>query len=121
MVVRVVCKALKKRINIITEANTEALIGKDGHVNQVRLKDGTVLDADLVVFAVPVFVQILLLAQSAGLRCNRGILVNDTMQTFDPSIYAVVKCIEHRNQTFNIGTIVGTSIYLCKIHFGRTR
>jgi NAD(P)H-nitrite reductase large subunit len=37
----------EKGIKIITEANTEALIGKDGHVSQIRLKDGTVLDADL--------------------------------------------------------------------------
>lgn len=42
------------------------------------------------------------LAQSAGLRCNRGVLVNDTMQTFDPSIYAVGECIEHRSQTFGL-------------------
>ena len=42
------------------------------------------------------------LAQSAGLRCNRGVLVNDTMQTFDPSIYAVGECIEHRGQTFGL-------------------
>ena len=47
------------------------------------------LDADLVVFAVGIRPNIAL-AQSAGLRCNRGVLVNDTMQTFDPSIYAVV-------------------------------
>jgi NAD(P)H-nitrite reductase large subunit len=37
----------EKGIKIITEANTEALIGKDGHVSQIRLKDGTLLDADL--------------------------------------------------------------------------
>ena len=38
-----------KGIRIITEANTEELLGIDGHVTQLRLKDGTVLDADLVV------------------------------------------------------------------------
>ncbi len=41
-----------KGVRIITEANTEELLGIDGHVTQLRLKDGTVLDADLVVFAV---------------------------------------------------------------------
>jgi NADPH-dependent 2,4-dienoyl-CoA reductase/sulfur reductase-like enzyme len=45
-----------------------------------------------VVFAVGIRPNIAL-AQSAGLRCNRGILVNDTMQTFDPSIYAVVNVL----------------------------
>ena len=105
----------EKGINIITEANTEALIGKDGHVNQVRLKDGTVLDADLVVFAVGIRPNITL-AQSAGLRCNRGILVNDTMQTFDPSIYAVGECIEHRNQTFGLVEPLWGQAFICATH-----
>ena len=105
----------EKGINIITEANTEALIGKDGHVNQVRLKDGIVLDADLVVFAVGIRPNITL-AQSAGLRCNRGILVNDTMQTFDPSIYAVGECIEHRNQTFGLVEPLWGQAFICATH-----
>ena len=105
----------EKGIKIITEANTEALIGKDGHVNQVRLKDGTVLDADLVVFAVGIRPNITL-AQSAGLRCNRGILVNDTMQTFDPSIYAVGECIEHRNQTFGLVEPLWGQAFICATH-----
>ena len=105
----------EKGIKIITEANTEALIGQDGHVNQVRLKDGTVLDADLVVFAVGIRPNIAL-AQSAGLRCNRGILVNDTMQTFDPSIYAVGECIEHRNQTFGLVEPLWGQAFICASH-----
>uniref|UniRef100_A0A915DWP2 FAD/NAD(P)-binding domain-containing protein n=1 Tax=Ditylenchus dipsaci TaxID=166011 RepID=A0A915DWP2_9BILA len=76
-------------VTVIGEEPWEALIGdENGHVKQIRLKDGTVLDADLLVFAVGIRPNIAL-AQSAGLRCNRGVLVNDTMQTFDPSIYAV--------------------------------
>ncbi|MCY6411130.1 nitrite reductase small subunit NirD [Acinetobacter sp. VNH17] len=105
----------QKGIKIITEANTEALIGKKGHVSQVRLKDGTVLDADLVVFAVGIRPNIAL-AQSAGLRCNRGILVNDTMQTFDPSIYAVGECIEHRGQTFGLVEPLWGQAFICATH-----
>ncbi|ENV07657.1 nitrite reductase [NAD(P)H], large subunit [Acinetobacter higginsii] len=105
----------QKGINIITEANTEALIGEEGHVSQVRLKDGTVLDVDLVIFAVGIRPNIAL-AQSAGLRCNRGILVNDTMQTFDPSIYAVGECIEHRNQTFGLVEPLWGQAFICATH-----
>ncbi|MFV5264601.1 nitrite reductase small subunit NirD [Acinetobacter courvalinii] len=105
----------QKGINIITEANTEALLGVDGHVSQVRLKDGTVLDADLVIFAVGIRPNIAL-AQRAGLRCNRGILVNDTMQTFDPSIYAVGECIEHRNQTFGLVEPLWGQAFICATH-----
>ncbi|WP_151980664.1 nitrite reductase small subunit NirD [Acinetobacter guerrae] len=105
----------QKGIKIITEAHTEALIGKDMHVTQVRLKDGTVLEADLVIFAVGIRPNIAL-AQSAGLRCNRGILVNDTMQTFDPSIYAVGECIEHRNQTFGLVEPLWGQAFICATH-----
>lgn len=106
----------QKGIQIITEANTEALIGdENGHVTQIRLKDGTVLDADLVVFAVGIRPNIAL-AQSAGLRCNRGVLVNDTMQTFDPSIYAVGECIEHRGQTFGLVEPLWGQAFICATH-----
>ncbi|MDK4791226.1 MAG: nitrite reductase small subunit NirD [Acinetobacter sp.] len=106
----------QKGIQIITEANTEALIAdENGHVKQIRLKDGTVLDADLVVFAVGIRPNIAL-AQSAGLRCNRGVLVNDTMQTFDPSIYAVGECIEHRGQTFGLVEPLWGQAFICATH-----
>jgi len=105
----------QKGIRIITEANTESLIGEDGHVKSVHLKDGTVLDADLVVFAVGIRPN-MALAQSAGLRCNRGVLVNDTMQTYDPSIYAVGECIEHRNQTFGLVEPLWGQAFICASH-----
>lgn len=104
-----------KGINIITQANTEQLLGEDDHVKQIQLKDGTVLDADLVVFAVGIRPN-MALAQSAGLRCNRGVIVNDTMQTFDPSIYAVGECIEHRGQTFGLVEPLWGQACICTSH-----
>ena len=105
----------QKGITIITDANTSELIGQDGHIAQVQLKDGTILDADLVVFAVGIRPN-MALAQSAGLRCNRGVIVNDTMQTFDPSIYAVGECIEHRNQTFGLVEPLWGQAFICATH-----
>ena len=105
----------EKGIKIITEANTEALLGVDGHVNQIRLKDGTLLDADLVVFAVGIRPNISL-AQSTGLRTQRGVMVNDTMQTYDPSIYAVGECIEHRSQTFGLVEPLWGQAFICASH-----
>ena len=104
-----------KGIPVLTEANTEELIGQDGHVSQLRLKDGTVLEADFMVFAVGIRPN-MALAQSAGLRCNRGVMVNDTMQTFDPSIYAVGECIEHRNQTFGLVEPLWGQAFICASH-----
>lgn len=105
----------QKGIRILTEANTETLLGENGHVKQVRLNDGTLLDADLVVFAVGIRPNIAL-AQSAGLRCQRGVLVNDTMQSYDPSIYAVGECIEHRGQTFGLVEPLWGQAFICASH-----
>ncbi len=107
----------QKGISIITEANTEALVGVDGHVTQIRLKDGTVLEADLVVFAVGIRPN-MALAQSAGLRCNRGVLVNDTMQTFDPSIYAVGSVLNIVARLLAWLSHFGAGVHLC-LTFGR--
>lgn len=104
-----------KGIHIITQANTESLIGKEGHVTHIQLTDGTLLDADLVVFAVGIRPN-MALAHSSGLRCNRGVLVNDTMQTFDPSIYAVGECIEHRHQTFGLVEPLWGQAFICATH-----
>ena len=104
-----------KGIHVITKANTEQLLGEEGHVTHIKLQDGTILDADLVVFAVGIRPN-MALAQSAGLRCNRGVMVNDTMQTFDPSIYAVGECIEHRNQTFGLVEPLWGQAFICASH-----
>jgi len=40
------------------------------------------------------------LAQQAGLYCERGIVVDDTLQSYDPCIYAVGECIQHSKRKF---------------------
>src|SRR3546814_12994409 len=63
-------------------AQTEAILGED-RVSGIRLKDGPIIDATLVVMAVGIRPNTEL-AQSCGLRCDRGVLVSDTTQTFHP-------------------------------------
>src|SRR5581483_9472363 len=81
-------------------AKTTAVLG-EARVRGVRLEDGSELAADLVVMATGVKPNVEL-ASRAGLRCERGILVDDTLQTFDPSVYAVGECVQHRNRTFGL-------------------
>ncbi len=81
----------------------------------VRFDDGTGLEADLVVMAVGIRPNIEL-AKAAGLRCERGILVNDTMQTFDPSIYAVGECVQHRNSTYGLVAPLFDQARVCATH-----
>ena len=68
-------------------------------VTGVLLADGRELPAELVVMATGVRPNTEL-AKAAGLRCERGILVDDTLQSFDPAIYAVGECVQHRDSTF---------------------
>lgn len=83
-------------------ADTKQINSEDGaKVSSVTLGDGKQLKADLVVMAIGVRPNIAL-AQDAGLHCERGIVVNDVMQTFDPSVYALGECVQHRGDTFGL-------------------
>lgn len=84
-------------------AQTAALIGNDsGRVNQVEFKDGTRLNADLVVMAVGIRPNTEL-AEKMGLHVNRGIVVSDTLQTMtDPRIWAVGECAAHRGIAYGL-------------------
>ena len=79
---------------------TAALLG-NGHVEGVRFATGEEIDAELVVIAAGIKPNAAL-GRQAGLEVNRGIVVNDFMETSDPGIFAVGECTEHRGQTFGL-------------------
>ena len=87
-------------INIVCKAHTQAILGKD-HVEAVLLEDGQVFGADLVVMAAGIRPETWL-AVDAGLRVERGIWVDDTMQTSDPDIYALGECVEHDEVVYGL-------------------
>ena len=95
-------------------AKTTAILG-ERRVTGVRFDDGTQLDADLVVMAAGVRPNVEL-ASHAGLRCERGVLVDDTLQTFDPSIYAVGECVQHRQSTFGLVAPLWEQARVCATH-----
>jgi nitrite reductase [NAD(P)H] large subunit len=89
-------------IRFLLEAKTQAILGDaGGRVCAVQLADGEPLPAQLVVMAVGIRPNTEL-AESARLYCNRGIVVNDTMQSFDPRIYAVGECVSHRGVAYGL-------------------
>lgn len=94
-------RAIEARgIKVRTAANTHEIIGED-RVEGVRLDDGTELPADIVVMAVGIRPNGDL-ARDAGLEVNRGIVVDDAMQTSDPDILAVGECVEHRGTAYGL-------------------
>ena len=60
---------------------------KHNHIHSIRLMDGTIMRCDLLAYAIGVQPQIHL-AKQAGLETDRGILVNEYLQTSDLNIYA---------------------------------
>jgi nitrite reductase (NADH) large subunit len=84
-------------------AQTAALIaGDDGRVARVEFKSGSPVPADLVIMAVGIRPNTAL-AESMGLHVNRGIVVNDTLQTVtDPRIWAVGECAAHRGVAYGL-------------------
>jgi nitrite reductase (NADH) large subunit len=85
---------------ILTGADTAEILG-DGKVEGVRLKDGTLIPASLVVMAVGIRPNVKL-AREAGLAIGRGIHVDDHMVTSDPAILAVGECVEHDGQVYGL-------------------
>ncbi|MEB0056884.1 nitrite reductase large subunit NirB [Variovorax sp. LG9.2] len=101
-------KSLEARgLQFRLSAQTQELIGdenegKEGRVKAVKFKDGTEVPADLVVMAVGIRPNTAL-AESMRLHCNRGIVVNDTMQTVtDARIYSVGECAAHRGIAYGL-------------------
>ena len=98
------------------EAKTEALLaGSAGRVGTVKLASGEMLPAGLVVMAVGIRPNVEL-AKAAGLHCDRGIVVNDTLQTFDPRIYAIGECVAHRGQTYGLVAPLFEMAKVCANH-----
>jgi nitrite reductase (NADH) large subunit len=96
---------LKRRIEgmgirVLLPRQTSTIFG-NGHVDGLRFADGEELDAELVVIAAGIKPNVAL-ARNAGLEVNRGIIVDDFMETSDPRIFAVGECTEHRGQTFGL-------------------
>jgi nitrite reductase (NADH) large subunit len=87
-------------VEVMLERGTEEVLG-DGRVEGLRFADGDELDCDLVVVSIGIRPRIDL-AVAAGLRVERGIVVDDRMTTSHPRVLAVGECAEHRGVVYGI-------------------
>lgn len=104
-------------VEFLMGASTKELIGDD-RVKGVTFEDGREIFADLVVMAVGIKPDIEL-AQSAGIYTERGIVVNDTMQSYDPRVYAVGECVQHRDNTYGLVAPLFEMAKVCANHLAQ--
>ena len=106
----------EKGLTFLLQKHTELLIGdEDGRVKAIRFTDGLEIPADLVVMAVGIRPNFTL-AESAGIHCDKGIVVNDTMQTYDPRVYAVGECVAHRGISYGLVAPLFEMAKVCATH-----
>ncbi|MFX1257636.1 MAG: FAD-dependent oxidoreductase [Promethearchaeota archaeon] len=87
-------------IKVVLDASSEEILG-DESVEGIRLKDGREFETDIVLIQAGIKATINL-AKDAKLKTNKGIIVNQYLETSAQDIYAVGDCIEFNNQTWGI-------------------
>jgi nitrite reductase (NADH) large subunit len=90
----------RKGIEILLHANTARIHGEI-RVEGVELVDGRRIDADAVIFAAGIRPNVAL-AREAGITVNRGIVVDDHLQTGVPDVFAIGECAEHRGICYGL-------------------
>jgi len=90
----------RKGIEVLLNANTERLHGET-FVEGVELTGGRRIDADAVIFAAGIRPNVAL-AKAAGISVNRGIVVDDHLQTGATDIFALGECAEHRGICYGL-------------------
>jgi len=85
------------------------------HISRVILTDGSELPADILIMATGIRPN-KQLAEKIGLHCEKGIVVNSNMQTFDPYIYSVGECVQHRGELFGLVAPVYEQAKVCANH-----
>jgi nitrite reductase (NADH) large subunit len=90
----------RKGIEVLLNANTARLHGET-RVDGIELVDGRRIDTDAVIFAAGIRPNIVL-AKDAGIAVNRGIVVDDHLQSAAPGIFALGECAEHRGICYGL-------------------
>ncbi len=91
----------RKGIEILLNANTAPASMARLRVEGVELVDGRRIEADAVIFAAGIRPNIAL-AKDAGIAVNRGIMVDDHLQTGASDVFAIGECAEHRGICYGL-------------------
>ena len=94
-------RTLEKSIDsfkIYTGVSVEE-IGGNGKVEYVKLADGRKFEANFVVVSAGVRANTAL-AQAAGIKCGRAVMINEKCETWSKDIYACGDCAEFENVNY---------------------
>ncbi|GGF26117.1 nitrite reductase [NAD(P)H] [Halobacillus andaensis] len=87
-------------MNFLLEKQSSEIIGGD-RVEGLRFNDGEEVEADLIVMAVGIKPNVSL-AKESGIPVNRGIVVDDHLETEIPNVFAVGECAEHKEMVYGL-------------------
>jgi NAD(P)H-nitrite reductase large subunit len=87
-------------LRVLLNAVTVRLIG-DGKVTGLLLKDGTMLETEMVVISCGIRPNVDE-ARAAGLTIDKAIVVDDQLRSSDPNIFAVGECAQHRGKLYGL-------------------
>lgn len=87
-------------INILTGVKIDSIQGED-HVTGVKLGDGTVIPAEMVIVSAGVRANTAL-AKEAGVEVDRAVVVNSKMETSVAGIYACGDCAQYEGINYAI-------------------
>ena len=80
-------RLVEEGVTLHHKAELKEIIGKNGRVSTVQLLDGRTLKCDMLAYAVGIS-PCLELIEETNLAKDRGLLVNEHLQTTDPDVYA---------------------------------
>ena len=85
-------------IDVRVETVVDRIEGNN-QVESLVLDDGERIDCDTVIIAIGIKPNIKM-AKSSGIKVSRGILVDDSLETNLPNVFAIGECIEHRGEVY---------------------
>ncbi|MFN3471558.1 MAG: FAD-dependent oxidoreductase, partial [Aquificaceae bacterium] len=98
-------------IKVLLSKRVEEIVG-DRKVSYVRFSSGEEIKTDMVVIATGAIPNVYL-AKNSGIRVDRGVLVNDFLETSEQDVYAIGDCIQHRGKTYGLLAPIMEQVKVC--------
>jgi NAD(P)H-nitrite reductase large subunit len=92
--------------DVITGTTVTGIVGKEGRIDHAVLQEGEKVDCDLVILGIGVRPNLDLILpepeKGTGIKVNRGIVVDECMQTSVEDVYAAGDCVETYDMLLNV-------------------